>query len=174
MISSVDLSGTAGLPVISELLTGAASLSKCSSTAADSLERAHDRWSLLSDAYAAPEEHQVHRAMDGPRDAARAARHAAVRAAEALGTFAAAVADIRRRRLELQDAVAELQEKEEPVILPGMIVAGAETPMTFAEAMLQARADQLSQDLAAAEDQCIAVLHRLAGPSTAARTRAEQ
>ena len=173
MSSSVDLSGTAHLPVTAELLAGAVSLSKCSSRAAESLGRAHDRWSLLSDAYAAPEQHQVHRAMDAPRNTAHATHHAAVRAAEALKTFAAAVTDIRRRRLELQDAVAQLQEKEEPVVHPGAIVPGVETAMTVAE-VLQSKADQLTQDLAAAEDQCIAVLNRLANRPTGAPPRAEE
>lgn len=169
MSALVDLSGTAHLPVTSELMAGAASLSKCSSRAGESLGRAHSNWSRLAVAYTAPEQHQVHHAMDGPRDVGLAVLHAASRAAEALETFAAAVAEIRKKRLELQGAVEELQEKERQDAGSGIIVTGSNTPLTFAGALLQARADQLAQDLAAAEDQCIAALTRLAGRTATVR-----
>lgn len=172
MSSSVDLSGTAQLPVTSEILAGAASLVKYSSRAGESIGRAHDHWSRLSMAYAAPEQDQVHYAMDGPRDAGQTVLDAAFRAAEALETFAAAVADIRRRRLELQGAVEDLQEKDSQGAMPGVIVTGTGPAMAFAQTLLQARADQLTRELAAAEDQCISALGRLAGRSTGTGARA--
>lgn len=168
MTSSIDLSGTAHLPAASELREGAALLLKCSSRAGESIQQAHSHWSLLAAAYAAPEQHQVQSAMDGPRDAGQAVFEAASRAAAALETFAAVVDDIRAKRLLLQSASEEQQEKERDNAAPGLKLAGVQPPITLAGQLLQAKADQLAQDLAAAEDRCIRALDQSAGPDTGA------
>jgi hypothetical protein len=166
-MSSVDLSGTAHLPAASELLAGAASLVKYSSRAGESISRARDRWSRLSETYAAPEQHLVHQALDEPHAAGHSALDAACRVAKALETFATAAADISRRRLELQEAVEELRGKDGQDAIPSVNVSGSgsDTGMTFAETLLQARADQLAQELVTAEDRCIAVLNQCSGRS---------
>ncbi|WP_342022770.1 hypothetical protein AAE021_13055 [Arthrobacter citreus] len=168
-MSSVDLSGTAHLPAASELLAGAASLVKYSSRAGESISRARDHWSRLSETYAAPEQHLVHQALDEPHAAGHSALDAACRVAKALETFATAAADISRRRLELQEAVEELRGKDGQDAIPSVNVSGSgsgsDTGMTFAETLLQARADQLAQELVTAEDRCIAVLNQCSGRS---------
>ena len=170
-MSSVDLSGTAHLPAASELLAGAASLVKYSFRAGESISSARDHWSRLSETYAAPEQHLVHQALDEPHAAGHSALDAACRVAKALETFATAAADISRRRLELQEAVEELRGKDGQDAIPSVNVSGpgsgsgSDTGMTFEETLLQARADQLAQELVTAEDRCIAVLNRCAGRS---------
>ena len=172
-MSSVELSGTAHLPAASELLAGAASLVKYSSRAGETISRARDHWSRLSVAYAAPEQHLVHQALDEPHAAGHSALDAACRVARALETFATAAADISRRRLELQEAVEELRGKDGQDAIPSVNVSGSgsgsgsgsDTGMTFAETLLQARADQLAQELVTAEDRCIAVLNQCSGRS---------
>lgn len=169
MSSFIDLSGTAHLPVVPELRDGAALLLACSSRAGESIRRAHTHWSVLAAAYAAPEQQQVHQALDGPRDAGQAVLESASLAAAALETFAAAVEDIRSRRLALERAAGELQEQERQDAGPVIPVSGVKTPVTLAGQLLQAEADQLTQDLAAAEERCIRTLDRLAGGRAADR-----
>ena len=164
-MSSVDLSGTAHLPAASELLAGAASLVKYSFRAGESISSARDHWSRLSETYAAPEQHLVHQALDEPHAAGHSALDAACRVAKALETFATAAADISRRRLELQEAVEELRGKDGQDAIPSVNVSGSDTGMTFAETLLQARADQLAQELVTAEDRCTAVLNQCSGRS---------
>jgi hypothetical protein len=174
-MSSVDLSGTAHLPAASELLAGAASLVKYSFRAGESISSARDHWSRLSETYAAPEQHLVHQALDEPHAAGHSALDAACRVAKALETFATAAAGISRRRLELQEAVEELRGKDGQDAIPSVNVSGpgpgpgsgsgSDTGMTFEETLLQARADQLAQELVTAEDRCIAVLNQCSGRS---------
>ena len=163
MSSSIDLSGTAHLPAVPELREGAALLLACSSRAGESIRQAHAHWSALAGAYAAPEQQQVHHAMDGPRAAGQGVLEVASRAAAALETFAAVVEDIRSRRLALQSAAGDLQEKERNDAGPGISPTGVKTPVTLQGQLLQAEADQLAQELAAAEDRCIRALDALAG-----------
>ena len=173
MSSFIDLSGTAQLPAVPELWEGAALLLACSSRAGESIRQAHTHWSVLAAAYAAPEQQQVHQALDGPRDTGQAVLECASRAAAALETFAAVVDDIRSRRLVLQGAAAELREKERHDTGPGIKLPGIKPPVTLPGQLLQAEADQLAQELAAAEEQCIRTLNQLAGRTsgTAAEER---
>ncbi|WAP51568.1 hypothetical protein OL239_17600 [Arthrobacter sp. ATA002] len=128
MSASIDLSGTARLPAAPELLKAAAALRKHTSDAGETMQLAHSAWSFLAGAYTAPEQQQVHRAMDRPRHDGQALAAAGSRAAEALETFAAAVEGIRRQCLELQDDMEQLQEREQPVAGGGVQPAGMVTP----------------------------------------------
>ena len=125
----------------------------------ESIRRAHTKWSFLADAYAAPEQQLLQRAMDPPRDAGEAALQAATHAALALGIFAAAVEAIRRKRLELQSEAEMLYEKENQgltvSVLPTERVA-----LSLPWILLQGRADQLAQELSTAEDECVRALAR--------------
>lgn len=163
MSTFIDLSGTAELPAVPELREGAAMLLKCSSRAGESIRQAHSHWSLLAAAYAAPEQHLVHAALDGPRVAGESVLESAVRAAAALETFAAAVDGIRRKRLALQGAVEDLQAEERLAAGPVLPLLGENSPETLPGHLLQAEADRLAADLASAEDECIRILTLLAG-----------
>ena len=166
----IDLSGTARLPLPSEIRANAAAVLHCASLASESIHRAHTKWSFLAEAYAAPEQHQVHHALDLPRDAGEAVERGAARAASALEAFAAAVEGIRRRRMDLQAEADAFLAKENP--LPGAAsgLPADSVPLTLPAALLQNKADGLARDLAAAEDECISALARLeripAGPES--------
>lgn len=160
MSTFIDFSGTAGLPITSELEAGAAHILHHGSSVNDSLQRAHGRWSLLAGVYTAPEQFQVHGAMDRPRDAGEAVLRAASHAASALGVFAAAVEGIHRKRLELQ-AEAAFLEKEHPGTGPGAALPAADPQRTLSWFLLQSKADQLALELSTAEDDCMRALARL-------------
>lgn len=162
MRAFIDLSGTDNLPVASKLVECASSLSHCGSRVGESIRRAHAKWSGLAAVYTAPEQSQVHRALDRPRDAGEAVLESATLAAAGLETFAAAVDGIRLKRLELQSAVDKLQAEEPHHNGPGGVLLEGNSPLTLPAHLLQARADELARELRAAEDECIRTLRRLA------------
>lgn len=167
MSTSIDLSGTAALPISSELEESASAILHRGSTVNEAMKRAHAKWSLLADAYAAPEQHVVHRAMDLPRDAAEAVLQAASHAASALRIFAAAVEGIRRKHLELEAEAAALLETEAQSTLPAGGLPAGNAPLSLSAILLQSRADQLTLELSKAEDECIRALARLERSSDA-------
>lgn len=160
MSTLIDFSGTAGLPTASELEAAAARILHHGSSASDSLQRVHAKWSLLSGTYAAPEQVQVHSAMDRPRDAGEAVFRAASHAASALSVFAAAVEAIHRKRLELQ-AEAALLETEHSGTAAVTAVPAANPQPTLSWFLLQSKADQLALELSTAEEDCVRALARL-------------
>lgn len=161
MSTSIDLTATAGLPAPSELEESAAAILHRGSIINDSLQRAHARWSLLADAYEAPEQFQVHGGMDLPRTAGEAVLQAASHAASALRAFAGAVEEIHRKRLELQAEAGELLEKENNCLAPTGALPAGNVPPSLPALLLQSRADQLALELSAAEDECMRALARL-------------
>ncbi|MBO0898200.1 hypothetical protein [Arthrobacter sunyaminii] len=160
MSTSIDLTATAGLPAPSELEESAAAILHRGSIINDSLQRAHARWSLLADAYEAPEQFQVRGGMDLPRTAGEAVLQAASHAASALRAFAGAVEEIHRKRLELQAEAGELLEENNCPAPTGALPAG-NGPLSLPALLLQSRADQLALELSAAEDECMRALARL-------------
>ena len=71
MSTFIDLSGTAGLPIPSELEESAAEILHRGSNVNDALQRVHAKWSLLTGAYSAPEQAQVQGAMHRPATQAK-------------------------------------------------------------------------------------------------------
>lgn len=170
MSAPLDLSGTAGLPVPSDLEESASAVLRCGSIVNESIRRAHTKWSYLAEAYAAPEQQRVQRAMDPPRDAGEAVFQAATHAASALGVFAASVEVIRQKRLELQAEAEVLYEKENQGKAAGVLPAEC-VALTLPWILLQDRADQLAQELSTAEDECIRTLTRWERHSAGSRIR---
>lgn len=169
MRTFIDLSGTARLPAASLLVEGASSLRRCGFQAHESLRHARTKWSLVSAVYAAPEQHRVHQALDGPLDTGHAVLESASRAAAALETFGAAADGIRRRRLALQSAAELMQEEERRGAGPGLSLPDGSGSHTLSGPLLQAKADQLAQELVAAEDECIRTLRWLADGTSIAK-----
>ena len=167
----IDLSGTAHLPDASLLVEGASSLRRCGSQTRESIRHAHTKWSLLSAVYTGPEQHRVHQALDSPLDTGHAVLESLSRAAAALETFGAAADGIRRKRLALQSAAELMQEEERHGAGPGLSLPDGSGSRTLSGPLLQAKADQLAQELAAAEDECIRALHRLADARSSAKAR---
>ncbi|MCC3267688.1 hypothetical protein [Arthrobacter gengyunqii] len=161
MSTFIDLSGTAGLPIPSELEESAAAILHRGSNVNDALQRVHAKWSLLTGAYSAPEQARVQGAMDRPRDAGEAVLQAASHAATALRIFAAAVEGIRRKRLELQAQAVLLLEKENNDLAPAAALPAGNLPLSLPAFLLQSNADQLALELSAAEDECMRSLARL-------------
>lgn len=171
MSTFIDFSGTAGMPIPSELEESASAILDRSFIVNEAMHRAHAKWSLLAGAYAAPEQELVERALDLPRDAAEAVLRAASHSASALRVFAAAVEGIHRKRLELQAEAAALEENEDLGAVPaGRLPAGNTSPTLYG-LLLQSKADQLALELSDAEDECIRALARLERSSDAPERR---
>ena len=166
----VDLGATAGLPLPAAVEAAAHGLRLRGSSISGCLERSHARWAGLRRCYRAPGQQLVHGAMDRPRDTADAIREATAQAAAALENFADALTDIRRRHLQLQNEVAELEVKYLAAkLLPNPAAAlGGNTALWFLGRALQAAADRLAEDLRTAEDSCSSTLASLERSSTTA------
>lgn len=157
MSTFIDFSGTEGLPDTSELESGGARILHHGFSISGSLQQVHAKWSLLAGTYAAPEQFQVHGAMDGPREAGEAVLRAATQAVSALRDFAAAVDAIRRKRLEFQ-AEAALLDNECNGTVTGAAVPAVDSQAALRRILLQDKADQLALELSTAEDDCMRAL----------------